>query len=324
MGFQQRCFSFLKLAVLLFAHTCAAKTNRPHLILRGGDSPYELNPHYQPKTSVIMPPAAGNMNLDRHDQPPFLPHQFHVETTTHQQTFAPPQPSSPLFQDFQSFRANAERYLRQLYKNSPDLFALAASSVALFLLWQIPACHGFLQKNFICQRYNLKAGRFHVVLTSAVSHFNLFHLAFNLITLLNLGPQVKAALKTTSQWPLWPLLLGSALAGSMSQLAFGHRDGCLGLSGVTLGLFGVLARLYPQRIMSIRLFGIFPIRMASSMLLRVVLIWSVLGSFRTRSNIAHACHLGGIFFGLAFYEVWLRHRRMGAFWAGWKNSGWKV
>lgn len=326
----QRYGRQLLLLCLVASRVNAASSKRYASLLAfrggGGDSsPYELNPAYQQpkKSKVIMPPPAGNMNMNNQPnqhqpQQPFLPHEFHVETTTHQSVF--PQ-QGPNFSDFQSLRYSFQQYLQRLYQTSPDLFAVAATSVGVFVLWQIPALHGFLQNHFICQQRNLKAGRLHVVLTSAVSHFSFFHLLFNMITLLNLGPQVKLALKTTSNWPLWPLMVGSALTGSISQAILGHRDGCLGLSGVTLGLFAVLARLYPQRIMSIRLMGIFPISMASQMLLRVVLIWSVLGSLRTRSNVAHIAHLGGIAFGLAFYEVWLRHRRLGsrAFWIGWKS-----
>lgn len=322
---------FWALSVFLLASHAAASASSRHaswqaIARGGGSSPIELNPSYQPKhTNVNFPPPAGDMHMNNnhnHNQP-FMPHQFHVETSTHTPSLFPDQPqqSRGPITDFQSLRDSIQQYILRLYQNSPDLFAMSAASVFIFVLWQIPAFHSLLQSNFICSRHNLKAGRVHVLLTYAVSHFSFFHLLFNLWTLNNLAPQVKSAFPS---FPLWPLMLGSGLTASTGNALLASRDGCLGLSGVTLGLFAVLARLYPQRILTIRLMGIVPISIASQMLLRILLVWSVLGSFMPRSDVAHVSHLGGILFGLAYCEVRLLKRRT-AFWAGFrgKRSPWE-
>jgi membrane associated rhomboid family serine protease len=127
--------------------------------------------------------------------------------------------------------------------------------------------------------------------------------------LLSLGPQVQQTLRMTTgnRWPLWPLLAGAALSGSIFFLLF-SQSGCLGLSSVTLGLLAVYARFFPDRTMGVVLAGIFPVRMPAERLLTVLLVWSAVGSLlHRRSGVAHAAHLGGLLFGCGYYELW-QHR----------------
>ena len=151
----------------------------------------------------------------------------------------------------------------------------------------------------------MRSGRIHVLVTSAVSHISFMHILMNLVTFLSLGPQVKQALATT-RWQFWLLMLGSAVVGNLGHLLLGHRDGCLGLSGVTLSLMAIVARLHPNHILAIRFMGIFPVKMPAHVLLRILLVWSLLGSFRKNTSIAHVTHLGGLLFGMAYFELWKR------------------
>jgi membrane associated rhomboid family serine protease len=202
--------------------------------------------------------------------------------------------------------------------------------VVTFLSWQIPALQPTLSHWFVASRRNA-FGRWPSLILSAISHAGFFHLIFNLATLLSFGPMVQRTLQqyggrvssssrfsSSSSWPMWPLLLGSALAGSgthllMDQSAGGGGGGCMGLSSVTLGIVAVYTRLYPTTTLQIMLAGIIPVRLQAQSLLKFLLAWSALGTLRASmamgkwaSTTAHSAHLGGLLFGLAYYELWAR------------------
>jgi membrane associated rhomboid family serine protease len=243
--------------------------------LRGGqtgNSPYGLNPSWVPSPTQ-----------ERNEHEAWIDSQTY---NTH---------------NVKSALTRPRRYLSQLHQTSPSLFFSALSCVVVFLLWQIPSISPLLQNYFVCSRNNLHSGRFPSIILSAISHTSLIHLAVNLMALLNVGPAVERAL-AMSGWPLWHFLLGAASAGSMLFLLVGSGS-CVGLSGVTLALVAMEARIYPTRILGI-VIGIFPVRMRAENLLKTLLAWSLLGSFSRRSDIAHLVHLGGLLFGMLYYEIW--------------------
>jgi rhomboid-like protein len=159
------------------------------------------------------------------------------------------------------------------------------------------------------------------VTLSAVSHSAPLHLLFNLFALVSLGPTVERVLAVSASWPLWPLLLGSAVSGSVFFLAFGGSGGaCMGLSGVTLALLSVYARFVPDRVMGTLIGGIIPLRMPAMQLVTMLTLWSIVGMFLAsaggfgrggrRSQVAHATHLGGLMFGLLYYELLSRRHHL--------------
>jgi membrane associated rhomboid family serine protease len=284
--------------------TITTTTIRSALSLRGGKSsndnnPIELNPHW-------VPPGRGGSN----------PHQVWLETqqTYNDQSFVtyenvglePPSQSSPA----SSARDRFVNHVTQFHQTSPSLSVCAWSCLAISILWQIPACEPFLRNWFICSRQNVGTfHRFPSVLLSTISHASLKHLAVNIFALVTAGPVVQRSLSTT-RWPLWPMLVGAGMAGSTMFLTFGGRHGsCLGLSGVTLALVAMQARIFPTRQLGL-VIGVIPVKLPAEYLLWGLLTWSLLGSFVSRPDdgIAHLTHLGGLLFGMAYYELW-RNRR---------------
>jgi membrane associated rhomboid family serine protease len=190
--------------------------------------------------------------------------------------------------------------------------------MVVFGLWQVPAARPALSKWFVCSPANPPAA----AVLSSVSHAGLTHLLFNLVSLFTFGGPVRAALASVPRgWPVWPLMLGSAVSGSVFHLILGsgrNVGGCMGLSDVTMALFAVYARLYPRHSLGFLLAGVVPVRMQASRLLGFMAAWSGAGTLlsRTRApatNIGHAAHLGGILFGLAYFEAWSRRRQ----WRSW-------
>lgn len=260
-----------------------------------GNSPYELNPDYM---SSPKPVRLGDSDGDF---PP--PSSFYIET----QTFSLGENSS------QSSGAKGlvpalAHYASNLHRTSPTLSLSSLASLSVFALWNIvPKARPILQKYFVCSRLNLRAGRWPGLVLSSVSHIGFWHICFNMMALLSVGPKVRQVLLATCGWPLYPLVLGSALAGSAVFLALDRRQaGGMGLSAVTLSLIAVYSRFFPNRQLGILLAGIIPVRLAARQWLGVMLAWSVVGSLADVGGVAHSAHLGGLLFGLAYYEVWLR------------------
>lgn len=196
----------------------------------------------------------------------------------------------------------ARSYAQQIHRISPTLFFTSMSCILVFILWQIPLFQNVFQKYFVLSRQNLQQGRLITLLSNAISHVSLTHLVFNLFAFLSFGPQIRQMIR----WPLWTLVLGSTIAGSsMYMLVDRRHGGCLGLSAVTLSMVSVYARRFPLQILGFLFMGVIPIRMQASKFLQVLLLWSLVGTFaRSNTNIAHAAHLGGILFGIGYYELW--------------------
>jgi len=229
-------------------------------------------------------------------------------------------------------------YIQQLHALSPTLSIFTISSVVVFILWQSTSLWGrrgknhllaLLQNHFVCSKYTiLRQNHFHASILASVSHISFTHLAFNLYMFLSLGKQLYSSM---SPLPLWPVVIGSSLIGSISFLTLtpqnsNNSGGCLGLSGVTSSFFCIYALRYPARILHMRLpwplWLLFPdttVNLAASHVLQlfsgmtlfsVFFPWVFGSSGRTHGgrastkNIAHATHLGGLLFGLIYVELW--------------------
>ena len=279
--------------VLLQLSCCllvSARTSSTHLALRlprGGSELYEINPDYVPPPSSRRPASLGDL-----ENSPSR-HQYYTETSR------PYARRSSLGQ----FMA----YTTQLHRISPTLSVGSASCILIWLLWQIPQAQRYLQRYFVCSRYNVLHGRQWTTLTSAVSHASFTHLLVNLFAFLSFGPSLVQTL-SSSNWKLWPLVVGAALFSSNVFLVCSKRGGgCMGLSGVTLAFLAFTARLHPKRELGVLLMGIVPVRMPAETMLYVLLAWSVAGTFvETKSGVAHSAHVGGLLFGMGYYELWKR------------------
>jgi len=300
------------------------------LRVRGGfGSFYEANPDYEPSPAFAQRPMlVGDLEQE---QPRYGSNNNMYDSTTvgsplsmNQNTYFSTQPTNGMTTSSpsQSVVNSLKLYFWSLHAASPAVAQTLVASLAIFLLWQVPLFQPILQKYFVCSRRNVRAGRLPAVLTSAVSHTGLFHLAANMMGLVSLGPAVTQTLQQHGRWPVWPLLVGGALAGSTAYLVLDKfGGGCVGLSGVTLALLAVHAQQHPKSIMGFLLMGIIPVRLPAVQALRVCLAWSVWCTYAARRGrrggggggapIAHSAHLGGLLFGLAYHAAWVRRREVG-------------
>lgn len=160
-------------------------------------------------------------------------------------------------------------------------------------------------ENYTLSLRNMREGRWHTLLTCAVSHATLNHLAFNMVSF-----NAFAGFAIMCGLPLPTLLalgLGSGLASDLACLYDWNRKRKeipgLGASGVISGLGTAMACMRPTAS-----FGIIfiPIGIPLSLLMVGYIAYDTYRLDSEESNVGHAAHLGGSAFGVLFYTLFLR------------------
>lgn len=153
----------------------------------------------------------------------------------------------------------------------------------------------------------LRRGFIWQLFTFQFMHAGVLHLIFNLFSLFFFG---KALEETLGSRRFLQAYFGSGIAGGLLQTmvtwlmypaAYAH-DVTVGASAGIMGIIAVFAIINPYN--TITLWGIFPIR-AIWFLVACALI-SFYFTIVPVSGVAHAAHLGGILFGVA-YVRWFMH-----------------
>ena len=222
-----------------------------------------------------------------------------------------------------SFFGSAKAYTNRVYHESPTAFWVSSSSIGIFIAWQLlPAIYPILMQFFLASRQSAMRSLGLSLVLSAVSHKSFRHLLVNLLVFLNLSPVLTAIRVPSSSWAsnarrgsasqqyaglsktaLWPFLLGGALSGNLLFLLFRPQGSCLGLSGVTCAMLGAYAAAVPDRIMRIMLYGVVPVSLRTGTLVQFLFLISLAGSvFMPSSQICHLGHLGGLLFGVLYYQ----------------------
>ncbi|KAH7095117.1 hypothetical protein FB567DRAFT_511784, partial [Paraphoma chrysanthemicola] len=156
---------------------------------------------------------------------------------------------------------------------------------------------------------------YYTLLTSTFTHTDLFHLGGNMLTAYFLGSFLcSSALITPAR--LLTIALGSGVTGSIGflyqrYLASGskgvdYKRG-LGFSGALMGITSVAACLAPKA--KFLIYGIVPMPLWA-----LVLGYGFYDGYyvnNEKSRVAHAGHLGGLAFGIAYYLLRLRGLRVG-------------
>lgn len=168
-------------------------------------------------------------------------------------------------------------------------------------------------KNMTMSLRDVKNGFWWQPVTSMFAHANLMHIGFNLLTFWSLGGMLCSLPVTPGQFAF--LVLGSGLSGSLfwlaqkqmqAQAGYNTPQRALGFSGALMGTTAVLASFLPKN--RVALFGVVPVP-----LWLCVLGYGLYDGYyldRQNTGIAHAGHLGGLGFGLAYYFLKLRGLRL--------------
>lgn len=156
-------------------------------------------------------------------------------------------------------------------------------------------------------------GRFqpYQIITYMFTHFELYHILFNMMSLFFLGPMVEMTLGAKRFFGLYMI---SGLAGLaahflvgylpylMGQSDMGPLFSVLGASGAVFGVTIAFATLYPDRQLML-LFPPIPIK-AWVMALILIGIGLYQGITGTGGNVAHFAHLGGALAGFILARHW--------------------
>jgi membrane associated rhomboid family serine protease len=214
----------------------------------------------------------------------------------------------------QSNFGTARIYCERLYHDCPTAFWTTSTSIVVFLFWQLlPSfARPMLLQFFLASRQTVIRSYGLSLVLSTISHTSFRHLLVNMFVFLNLSPAISALLVSSSSLSrrtrlsssaMWPLLLGGGVFGNLLFLLFRPAGSCLGLSGVTMAMLGVYASDAPDRMLRIMLGGIIPVSIKAGTLVQFLLVFSLAGSlFLPSSPIAHLAHLGGLIFGLLYYQ----------------------
>ena len=289
----------------------------------------ELNPAFQGSN-----PSFKNEHeewLQQQEQEPY-------DTLFHQRSSVTIPRKNHKQQDSSSIVSKITNYFVALHHNSPSLCWTMISCLTVFGMWQVSRFtkqpNSILSLWFVNSRYNTRRTLGASLVLSSLSHMAPYHLVINLMALGQFGPRVQRLLQQSSSRrrsfvtttphgnhvPLWPLLVSSAIVSNLAQIGLTNRPGggsSLGLSGVTMALSAVQARAEPTRRFAVLLGGVFPISLQAHQMLLTMILLSLGGHLMTflpqhrggsggGNNIAHMAHLGGLLFGIVYYECAIR------------------
>lgn len=155
------------------------------------------------------------------------------------------------------------------------------------------------------------------ILTSGFCHANLWHIAFNMFVLFTFGRLLEPILG--SKEFLITFLAGVVVSGichEALQIMLGTNIAALGASGGVMTIVFITAMTFPD--VKVLLFFVIPMDLRIAAILLVAIdVLGLLGIFQLfGANIAHAAHLGGAAFGVAYkYFGW----RFSGFFSNWSN-----
>lgn len=210
-------------------------------------------------------------------------------------------------------------YLVLRQKRTPILTFLLAINFAVYLCWfyyLIERDFGFMERHFTVSWQGLMAGRWHTLLTSAISHSLFFHLFLNMFVLKSFGGLMERVLGSAQ------FLLFYVAAGMFSSLSHCLASAFLignpalmavGASGSISGIILLFALMFPRE--RIYFFGLIPIPALFGALAFIGLdIWGLVAQAKGGSlPIGHGAHLGGAMYGILYFFLHIRSRRLKRF-----------
>lgn len=184
---------------------------------------------------------------------------------------------------------------RSSYRSAPVTFTLISVAVAFFALgFLVPRQMFELEQVLVMSNLAVAAGEWWRMLTVVLLHAGTFHIAFNMLALYNLGPQIE---REVGGARFLSLYLASAAAGSALAFHLGDpSDIGVGASGAIFGLFGIwLASAVRRR-------GSLAGRALLNQLIGLLVLNAAIPFFVP--IVAWEAHLGGLVAGFALGWIW--------------------
>lgn len=186
------------------------------------------------------------------------------------------------------------------FKTHPKdfVYAILGLNLAVYGLWQLPRCWGFLQKYMLLQKSHIPSSW--SIVGSAFSHQEFWHLGMNMLALWSFGTSIASMLGTANFFSLY---MNSAIAGSLFSLWYPRlarmalMGPSLGASGALFGVLGCFSYLVPHA--KILLF-VFPVPGGAWVAFLASVAWNAAGCVLRWGSFDYAAHLGGSAIGVLY------------------------
>jgi membrane associated rhomboid family serine protease len=208
-------------------------------------------------------------------------------------------------------------YMRETYRPPmPVWLVLIIACVSVFAVQLITrlavGSPNFFTEYLTLRPMDLARGHVWQLLTFQFLHGDLMHVALNCLMLWMFGRTVEEALGRSRFLQLYLIAgaTGGLLQAACAWLVPGHFPPRIGVVGASAGVFGLIATfaaLHWETRITMLVYFIIPINMKAKWLLVIFVVLAVLGMLTPESPTAHAAHLGGLLFGLAFVRLGWHH-----------------
>ncbi|MEZ6046091.1 MAG: rhomboid family intramembrane serine protease [Planctomycetaceae bacterium] len=169
-------------------------------------------------------------------------------------------------------------------------------NVVVFLLQNLsPEIGKSVNELLLLNHDTLVHGQIWRLITYGFCHGGIFHIFFNMLNFFFFGRMISQAMKASEFLAFYLLAI---VVGGLTQIAFnmGVNTWILGASAGVSGLLLLAAMRYPR--MQVRIWGVIPIELRWLAIGFFVL--SLLSTGNAGGGTAHAAHLGGALFGVAY------------------------
>ncbi|KAI1076319.1 hypothetical protein F5B20DRAFT_556639 [Whalleya microplaca] len=204
---------------------------------------------------------------------------------------------------------------QRLARSRRVVWIFIGTNCLVFLFWvraELDARQGRYEgirdmyKGFTLSLDNVREGRWQTFLTSAISHNELGHLAFNMFSFQAFASEaILFGMRTRT---LVILGVGSAIASGMASIQDWMRKGRtdvhgLGASGIVSGIGTAMAFIAPHSRFNIMFI---PVGIPLWMLMVGYICYDSYKLNSGQTHVGHAAHLGGAAFGALFYALMWR------------------
>lgn len=187
---------------------------------------------------------------------------------------------------------------------------LIVLNALVFVAWQVPPIQQLMLEQFTVSWDGLVSGRVWTLLTSEVSHSDLFHLLFNMVALGFVGRIVEEAWGAKNALALYLFAAVLASLGHVGLMLAWHTPGvpAIGASGAVMAFVIVAALLEPmRRVTLVPLPFSFPIWGVAVAYVLFDLLGAMSGKIEVFGvKLAHGGHLGGAVAGALWKLLDLR------------------
>ena len=193
---------------------------------------------------------------------------------------------------------------------APWFAVIIAANIITFLVQVVGSG---TQYRFVIEDYlslmpaELLRGRVWQLLTYQFLHGSLVHLTLNMIGLYFFGRAIEEQCRSKRFLTIY---LGSGFAGGLLQTLWAYipfigiqNTHVVGASAGVFGLVAAYAILNSTASITVLVFFVIPVTIRARYLLWIEIVLALWGMLDTSSSIAHAAHLGGMLFGIAYAKA---------------------